>query len=50
MDGNPKGDQQVAREAKGELKERGLSRRGLLNVDERPPHGCVVAAMLEPAS
>src|SRR5271163_4723398 len=24
MDGNPKGDQQVAREAKGELKKRGL--------------------------
>jgi arylsulfatase A-like enzyme len=31
MDGNPKGDQQVAREAKGELKKRGLSRRGVLN-------------------
>ena len=31
MDGNPKGDQQVAREAKGELK-RGLSRRGVLNI------------------
>jgi Sulfatase len=32
MDENPKGDQQVAREAKGELKKRGLSRRGVLNV------------------
>ena len=32
MDGNPKGDHKVAREAEEGLKKRGLSRRGVLNV------------------
>src|SRR5271163_2001833 len=46
MDGNPKGDQQVAREAKGELKKRGLSRRGVLNVIKHVSAGIGAAVIV----
>ena len=46
MDGNPKGDHKVAREAEEGLKKRGLSRRGVLNVIKHIGAGIGVSAVI----